>query len=136
MNFVVDASFALAWVFEDEKSARTETALDSLGQGAKALVPALWFWEIGNVLLSVERQKRATAAEVSQHLTVFQALPVEMDEAATAEAWRGARMLARKHSLTNYDAAYLELSLRRGLPLASLDSRLITAAKAEGVPLV
>jgi predicted nucleic acid-binding protein len=133
MNFVVDASFALPWALRDEATAATDKFLDSLGRGAKAFAPALWRWEIANALLSIERQKRASLLEVSGHLSLLQSLPVEIDESAASHAWSGTHSLARKHRLTSYDAAYLELALRRGLPLASLDRDLIAAAKAEGV---
>jgi predicted nucleic acid-binding protein len=133
MNFVVDASFALAWVLKDEATAETDTLLDSLGQGSKAVVPALWRWEIANALLNVERRKRATKAEVGTHLTLLRSFPIEIDEAAANQAWTAAHVLAQKHKLTSYDAAYLELAIRRGLPLASLDADLQAAAKAEKV---
>jgi len=133
MNFVVDASFALAWVLQDEATVATDEILDSLGEGAKAFVPALWLWEIGNALLGVERRKRATTAEVGRHLTLLQSYPIEIDEAAVNQAWIGTHLLAQKHKLTGYDAAYLELAIRRGLPLATLDTELAAAAKAEKI---
>jgi len=133
MNFVADASFAMAWVLKDEATAETDGILDSLGQGAKAFVPALWHWEIANALLSVERRKRATRIEVGRHLTLLKSLPIEIDEAAVHEAWTTAHLLAQQYKLTSYDAAYLELALRRDLPLASLDAELQVAAKAEKV---
>lgn len=136
MNFVVDASFALAWVLRDEATAETDRILDSLGRGSKALVPALWRWEIANALLSIERQKRATNAEVARHLTLLRSYPIEIDETAASEAWTGAHTLARQHRLTVYDAAYLELAIRRGLPMASLDADLHRAAKAEKIEVL
>ncbi len=136
MNFILDSSFALAWVLKDEATPATDRVLDSLGQGARAFVPALWRWEMGNALLNVERQKRATKAEVSRHLSLFEALPIEVDETALNQAWSATYLLAQKHRLTSYDAAYLELAMRRGLPLASLDGHLQTAAGLEKVELL
>jgi predicted nucleic acid-binding protein len=133
MNFVVDASFALAWVLKDEATTATDKLLDSLGRGSRAFVPALWYWEIGNALLSVERRKRATKAEVGRHLTLLQSYPIEIDEAAVNRAWGAAHLLAQQYRLTSYDAAYLELAIRRGFPLASLDAELQAAANAEKV---
>ncbi|MGA2173668.1 MAG: type II toxin-antitoxin system VapC family toxin [Verrucomicrobiota bacterium] len=136
MNFVVDSSFALAWVLKDETTPETDKALDSLGQGAKAFVPALWRWEMANALLTVEKRKRATMTEVNGHLSLLRSLPIEMDETAPDQAWSITHSLAQKHKLTSYDAAYLELAIRRGLPLATLDSDLAAAAKAEKVELL
>lgn len=133
MNFTVDASFALAWVLKDEATAATDKVLDSLGRGSKAFVPALWHWEIANALLGVERRKRATNAEVGRHLTLLQSYPIEIDEVAVHRAWAATHSLAQQYKLTSYDAAYLELAIRRGLPLASLDTDLLSAAKAEKI---
>ena len=136
MNFVVDSSFALAWVLKDETTPDTDKVLDSLGHGAKAFVPALWRWEIANALLMVERRKRATIAEINGHLSLLRSLPIEFDETAHDQAWTVTFSLARKYKLTSYDAAYLELAVRLGLPLATLDSELIAASKMEEVDLL
>ena len=133
MNFVVDASFALAWVLNDEATTETDKVLDSLGRGSKAFVPALWRWEIANALLSIERQKRAAKADVARHMMLLQSYPIEIDEAAANQAWSATHLLAQRHRLTSYDAAYLELALRLGLPLASLGTELQAAAKTEKV---
>jgi prevent-host-death family protein len=133
MNFVVDASFALAWVLKDESTVETDKILDLLGRGSKAFVPALWRWEIANALLNVERRKRATKAEVGRHLSLLQSFPIDVDEAAVNGAWNATLLLAQQYGLTSYDAAYLELAIRRGLPLASLDTDLQAAAKAAKV---
>jgi len=136
LNFVLDCSVTMAFVLADEASDATDKILDGLGQGGKAFSPALWRWEIGNVLLLLERRRRITTADSNRHLTALQALPVEIDDGATREAWNGSLVLARKHQLTVYDAAYLELAARRGLPLGSLDSELRKAAKAEGIKVL
>ncbi len=135
MNFVLDASFALTWVLKDEATPQTDKVLDSLGRGAKAFVPALWRWEIANALLGIERRKRATQAEVQAHLLFFQSLPIDIDEMALNQAWSATQLLAQRHNLTSYDASYLELAIRRGLPLASLDGALQIASKSEKVSL-
>ena len=126
----------MAFVFQDEATSQTDKILDSLGQGAKAFIPALWRWEVGNVLLMAERRKRITTADSNRHLIALQTLPVEMDENASREAWNASLLLARAHQLTLYDAAYLELAIRRGKPLGSLDTELRKAAKSEGVKLL
>ena len=136
MNFIVDASFALAWLMRDEATPETDKLLDTLGQGARAFVPALWRWEVVNALLGIEKRKRATQAEISRQLVLLQSCPIDIDEAASDLAWTATHELGRKHGLTGYDAAYLELSVRRGLPLATLDVELQNAAKAEGVAVI
>jgi predicted nucleic acid-binding protein len=136
LNFVLDCSLAMAFVLHDEATPDTDKILDSLGEGSRAFVPALWRWEVGNVLLMAERRKRITAAETSRHLTALQHLPIELDEDAWREAWSATALLARKHRLTVYDAAYLELAIRRGAALGSLDDDLRAASRAEAVALM
>lgn len=136
MNFVLDSSLGLAFVLADEATTATDKVLDSLGKGAKAFVPALWRWEIGNALLMAQRRKRLVPAEVHRHLALLAALPIEPDEGAFEEAWTATLLLAQKHKLTCYDAAYLELALRSGIALATLDADLRSAAKSEKVALL
>jgi predicted nucleic acid-binding protein len=136
MNFIVDSSFALAWVMKDEAGPETDKILDSLGRGDKAFVPALWHWEIANALLGAEKRKRATKTEINAHLLLLRSLPIEVDEVAINQAWGATHWLAQQHALTSYDAAYLELAIRRGLPLATLDEALQAAVKIEKVPLL
>ena len=136
MTFVLDSSLAMAFVFEDEGTPRTDRVLDSLGGGDEAVTPSLWRWEVGNALLMAERRKRITAADTNRHLAALQALPISADENAFQEAWTASLLLARAHELTLYDAAYLELAIRLGVPLGSLDTELRKAARAEGVNLL
>jgi predicted nucleic acid-binding protein len=136
LTFVLDSSLTLAFVLSDEATAETDEVLDSLGEGVKAFAPALWRWEVGNALLMAERRKRIGAAESARHLAALQALPVECDENAWRETWNGALLLGRKHELTLYDAAYLEMAIRLGIALGSLDMELRKAAKSEGVELL
>jgi predicted nucleic acid-binding protein len=136
LNFVLDASVTLAWIFADESTALTNDLRQQLGSGSKAFVPPLWRWEIGNVLMAAERKNRITAAFASQHLSFLGMLPILIDAPCIEEAWSVSLLLARKHALTVYDAAYLGLSVRRGLPLASLDNPLREAAMKEGVQLL
>jgi predicted nucleic acid-binding protein len=136
MNFVVDCSFAMTWVFKDEMTEFTSELRRSFSKGAQAFVPHLWQWEVSNVLLSAERSKRLSLAEASQHLLLLACLPIHADEGSHAETWKTTHLLARSHKLTSYDAAYLELALRRGLPLATLDASLRSAAKKESVDLL
>lgn len=136
MNFVADCSVTMAWLFKDEAGPATDKLLDSLGSGASAFVPALWRWEVSNVLLLAERKKRLDKSDAASHLSHLSALPIEVDEGAAAQAWSATYLLAQKHRLTSYDAAYLELAIRRGLPVASLDAALRAAAKVEKVAVL
>lgn len=130
--FVLDGSVTMAWFFEDETDAYAEVVQDAL-LSATAMVPSLWPLEVANALLVGERRKRTTEAKVTQFLALLLTLPIVVEETTTALAWSDVVQLARLHKLSAYDAAYLELAVRRGLPLASLDARLKAAAAAVGV---
>jgi len=130
--FVLDGSVTLAWFFEDEADAYAEAVENSLRR-ATAVVPALWALEVANALLVGERRKRTTEAKAAYFARLLQELPRANDEQTSAQAFRDIFFLARKHGLSAYDACYLELALRRGLPLATLDKRLKAAASAAGV---
>ncbi|HEY7579980.1 MAG TPA: type II toxin-antitoxin system VapC family toxin [Acetobacteraceae bacterium] len=132
---VLDASVAIAAVIEGEQS---DAAHDILREviGDSAAVPPLWFFEVGNVLLLAERRRSLTAAARLEHLDDLSRLPITVDHEGTRHAWRETMALADRHRLTLYDAAYLELCLRLGLPLASFDAALRTAAKAANVLLL
>ena len=131
-TFVLDCSLTVAWFFEDETNAYAEAVEDSL-EGAMAVAPSLWPLEVANALLVGERRKRATEAKAATFLVLLQSLPITIDDETATRAWRESLHLARAHQLSVYDAAYLELALRRGLPLATLDGKLKAAAAAVGV---
>jgi predicted nucleic acid-binding protein len=133
MIFVLDSSLALAFVFADEATVDTDKILDGFAHGSKAIVPALWRWEVANVLLLAQRRKRIGKTEAHRHLALLKQLPVEIDETALEEVWSNTLHIAEKHGLTCYDAAYLEIAIRRGVVLGSLDRDLRIAAKSEGI---
>jgi len=130
--FVLEGSITLAWCFPHEKAPYPQAVLDSLAS-ASALVPSLWHLEVANALLVGERRKRSTEADTVNWLGFLSALPITVDDETAARSWSDVLHLARAHHLSAYDAAYLELALRRGLPLASLDDKLKAAAAAIGV---
>jgi predicted nucleic acid-binding protein len=132
-TFVLDCSVAVAWFFEDEANDYAQAVEASLA-GAVAIVPALWHLEVANALLVGERRKRATEAKVTTFLELLGSLPITLDDDTATRAWQKSIHLARGHRLSVYDAAYLEIALRRGLALATLDDRLAHAAEAAGVP--
>jgi predicted nucleic acid-binding protein len=133
-EFVLDGSTALAWYFKDEASAYADAVAASF-PGAQAIVPSLWHLEIANAVLMGERRRRSTEAQAIKWLASLSSLPITVDDETVARAWSDTPHLARTHSLSAYDAAYLELALRRGLPIATLDQRLKDAAIAAGVPI-
>ena len=134
--FVVDASAALAWCFEDEASTWTEGLLERLRQGDGIVVPAHWPTEVLNGLLVASRRKRIKPDQPALFWDELARLPIEAEPPLTAAQAVTALALAQKHSLTVYDAAYLELAHRRQLPLGTLDADLRKAAQLEGVSLL
>ncbi|MCH9638623.1 MAG: type II toxin-antitoxin system VapC family toxin [Betaproteobacteria bacterium] len=125
--FVLDCSIAAAWLFDDEATTQTDDLLKQLRNGS-AFVPNLWHLELGNVLVQAERRKRITSTQISTRLELISRLPIETDTETDSRAFREILALARSETLTTYDAAYLELAIRRGLPLATQDKTLIHVA--------
>jgi len=132
MPMVLDVSVAAAWFFPDEDDATaTQAALRLLDD--TALVPALFWFEIRNLLLVGERRGRVARPDTARFLTHLDGLPLEVDHAPSSAALL---TFARTHGLSAYDAAYLELAQRRAAALVTLDRRLAAAALAEGVSLL
>lgn len=131
-RFVLDCSVTMAWCFEDETNKYTEAVLDRLSDG-EGLVPALWSLEMANVLLVGERRKRLNKAQSLRFAMLINDLPIYVDERTAERALGEILSLAREHSLSSYDAAYLELAIREGLPLATQDAALKKAARKCGV---
>ena len=132
VDLVLDNSIVMAWSFEDETDEYADAVLDSLAT-ARAIVPALWPLKVANALLMGERRKRSTEVETLRWTGILASLPISIDGETNAHAWSDTLHLARGHNLSAYDAAYLELAIRRGLPLATIDGRLKLAAEAVGV---
>jgi predicted nucleic acid-binding protein len=135
-RFVLDASVAVAWCFEDETTKFTEGVLQMLSQGAEALVPSLWPFEVANALLIAERRKRIVLAKATALLERIAGLPISVMTIDPRHAFEQILPVARQQRLSGYDAAYLELALRQGIPLATLDEELRRAVRAIGVELV
>ena len=128
-DFVLDASIAAAWLFDDESEPSANSLLIRLQEWA-AVVPQHWHLEVRNALIVGERRGRIRPNEVDERLTDLGTLPVRTDLEPDFDA---ALRLARLHGLSFYDAVYLELARRHGLPLATLDGDLGAAAVVEGV---
>jgi predicted nucleic acid-binding protein len=133
-GLVLDSSIADAWCLPDEKDAYSQSILDALAD-THADVPYLWHLEVTNTLIVCERRKRSTQADTVKWMSILAALPIVVDDETKAHAFGDTASLARSQNLSAYDAAYLELAMRRSLPLATLDDKLKVAAQAVGVPL-
>ena len=130
---VLDASVVIAASLPDGTDGDTARALVDRVAALGAVVPALWHIEVGNALLSNERRGRVQVGRIGQITAYFHGLPIAVDSETHLHAWETTMKLSHKHRLTLYDATYLELALRRRLPLASFDVRLCAAAVAEQV---
>ena len=133
-GFVLDCSIVMAWYFVDERDAYADLVARKLPD-RMAFVPMNWPLEVANTLVVGERRKRSTQAQAARMIAYLAAMPISVDDETNVQAWTTTLDLARQRSLTAYDAAYLELAMRRGLPIATLDDQLKAAATAAGVPL-
>ena len=135
MSMVIDASLTIAWYFDDETTAATDSILDRVSE-AGAVVPALWRLEVANAFQTAVRRQRITALYRDQSLAELSQMAIATDPETETYAWNTTLRLAERFALTLYDAAYLELAQRRSLPLATLDRDLRTAGSALGMPLL
>ncbi|MDO8447156.1 MAG: type II toxin-antitoxin system VapC family toxin [Deltaproteobacteria bacterium] len=134
-SFVIDNSVVMAWFFEDEASDYTVAVLESLTK-YDCIVPSIWPLEVANTLLVGERRGRATEAKAARFITLLNSLPIQIDPETSRHALLDTLQLAREHHLSSYDAAYLELAMREGVPIATQDKALKKAAKKCGVKLI
>jgi predicted nucleic acid-binding protein len=135
MSLVVDASIAIAWLFDDDLTAAAHTVmLRVVAEGA--VVPTLWRLEVANVLRNAVRRGRCDEIFADRSLARLGRLAILSDEDTDRQAWGATRLLSREESLTLYDAAYLELALRKRMPLASCDTALIAAAERRAVDVL
>ena len=135
MSFVLDNSVTMRWFFGDGKPHELTYAgrvLDAM-KVANALVPMTWGLEVANVIAKAEAKALVTEARSGAFLEMLEDLGIEVDPATFAHALSDTLQLARRYKLSAYDASYLELALRSGMPLATLDEDLQKAAKKAGV---
>ena len=135
MICVIDASVALSWVYSDEHNAVSDALLARVSLEG-AVVPSLWRLEVANSLQTGIKRKRIDAAYRDSSIQIFLRLPIEIDLETNDHAWTAVLHLADMHQLTVYDAAYLELAVRRRLPLATRDEDLAAAASSACVVLL
>jgi predicted nucleic acid-binding protein len=132
MPFVLDASVTACWAFHDEDHPDADLAFRQI-RTEEAIVPSLWWFEVRNILVVNERRRRIAESDTAAFLLHLSRLRVRVDRLPTEDS---VLRLSRAHRLSVYDAAYLELAQREGVPLATLDTDLRKAAAAEGVPLL
>jgi predicted nucleic acid-binding protein len=135
MSMVLDSSATLAWVYGDEITEPIRHVFNLVSENG-AWVPGLWKLEVANILEMGSRRGRHDAAFRDSTLADLALLPISVDTETDRQAWGATLRLSERHRLTLYDAAYLELALRRRLPLASLDADLRRATQAEGVAVL
>jgi predicted nucleic acid-binding protein len=136
VTFVLDASATLTWLLGDARAVDREYAarlLEALKRGEVAVVPVTWALEVANVLARGEARGVISEAQSEAFLEMLSGAPIEADTTTFSQALTETLNLARRHRLSSYDASYLELALRNGLPLATLDASLNKAARKAGV---
>ena len=134
-SLVLDVSIALTWCFEDEMTPASMDLLTAISS-LDLVVPALWHSELANVLVAGERRQRIDEPAIDAFLGLLRDLLIETDQPRQGFEIGSVIAVARRHGLTAYDAAYLELALRRGIPLATYDAALRCAATEAGVALL
>ncbi len=136
-RYVLDNSVAMRWLLLSQKKvdqAYADKVLQSMVD-SEALVPHLWHLEAANVLLGAEKRGELTVGEVEGFIVQLESLPIQVDPLTAQQAFSRIIGLSRAYKLSSYDASYLELAIREGLPLATLDKDLVKAAKKSEVPI-
>lgn len=131
-RIVADNSVVMAWFFEDEWSPYAEAVLDATSD-FPVVVPSVWPLEVGNTFLMAERRKRIRREQWLRFIADLDAMPIAVERESTSRMLTEILLLASEHQLTTYDASYLDLAMRKNLPLATLDKALRRAAGKCGV---
>jgi predicted nucleic acid-binding protein len=134
-SFVLDASTAVSWCFEEVQTPYAMAILERIAEGSEVHVPLIWPLEVTNALIKALRRRHITREELFDYAQQLAGLRVKVDLEAAARAFGEVLALAERRQLTTYDAAYLELAQRLGLEIATADGNLIQAAAAEKVPV-
>ena len=134
-SFVVDNSVVMSWCFRDETNQYADAVLDCLSE-ATAFVPSIWPLEVVNVLLVAERKKRLSEADSVRFITLLSQLPIIVENERPKRIMKDLLAFARSNNLSSYDASYLDLSMRKGISIATLDTRVIEAAEKTDVPIL
>lgn len=134
-SFVIDNSVVMTWCFQDEANPYADAVLDKLAD-AVAIVPSLWPLEVVNVLLVAERRQRLNQAGSVRFLTLLAQLPIVVEQSPPEDRMGELLALGRTTKLSSYDTSYLALAMQQGVPIATLDQKLIAAAHQMTVPLL
>ena len=134
-NFVIDNSVIMSWCFKDETSQYSDNILEKLTV-SMAVVPSIWPLEIANVLLEAERKNRLGEADSARFITLINKLPIKVEQETPERMLKEIFALAREYDLSSYDASYLDLAMRNGFPIATLDEKLRIAAQRSRVPVL
>jgi predicted nucleic acid-binding protein len=135
-QFILDCSVAISWCLPDETDEYADTILDLLTSSdrpIKAIVPTIWSLELANVFLVSERRQRISQEEVATAIALMNQSPISVDSVTSEKALNSTLEIGRKYNLAAYDAAYLELAIRLGAPLATNDKRLMDAAQQANI---
>ena len=132
-RFVLDASVVLTWCFPDENAHLAEHVAHRFQQGDSALAPAFWPHEVLNALIAGEKRKRISKEMIQSFLNDLASLPINLEQVPAGIVFDRIQSLSRRHGLTPYDAAYLDLALENRLALATLDEALVRACQNAGV---
>jgi predicted nucleic acid-binding protein len=131
-GFIVDNSVVMSWCFKDQANPYADSILERFKE-AVAYVPSIWSLEVVNVLLAAERKKFIREADSVRFINLLFQLPIFVEYEGPEKAMKDLLGLARAHNLSSYDASYLDLAMRKGLPLATLDEKLRKAAESTNV---
>jgi predicted nucleic acid-binding protein len=134
-SFVVDNSVVMSWCFKDETNKYGDAVLDRLAEST-AIVPLIWPLEVVNVLLVAERRNRLKQVDSVRFITLLSQLPIVVEHEGSERKMKDLLALGRANNLSSYDAAYLDLSMRKDCPIATLDKKLIEAAKKVDVTIL
>ncbi|MGH9405934.1 MAG: type II toxin-antitoxin system VapC family toxin [Terriglobia bacterium] len=135
IRFVLDASVALCWCFEDQSTRYSEAVFKRLEEGDAGRAPFIWPIEMAHAMLVAERRRKIKPAQTTAFLRELSEWPIEVDIDGVGRALEHILEVGRHYRLTAYDAAYLELAIHDGIPLATLDAELLKAAKSAGVEI-
>ena len=137
MNFVLDASVAMSWLLGDGVATARAYAMGVLeamkSEDNRAIVPVVWNLEVANVIAKAEQKGLLVEAQSEAFLEMLSGLDIDVDSDTVATALSDTLQIARRYRLSAYDASYMELSLRAGIPLATLDQDLNKAARRAGI---
>ena len=134
-SFVLDNSVVMSWCFKDEENQYADDVLDYLSD-VNAVVPSVWPLEVMNVLLVAERRKRLSEADSVRFISLLSQLPITVEYESPERVMKELIFFARANNLSSYDASYLDLSMRKGIPLATLDKQLLATAKRVNIPIL